>query len=113
MAASGWKKLKILQQRKEEYFRRGAETVGEDTGDMCMAVVEVSANDVCVLLGVVMMQVVEDDVVAGVSVDVTRWEEEEAGDAPVAAVDPVDSEDEEADDENEDNRTSVICQYFQ
>ncbi|KAJ1132204.1 hypothetical protein NDU88_010531 [Pleurodeles waltl] len=40
-------------------------------------------------------------------------QEEEAGDACVAAVDPVDSEDEEAEDEDEDNRTAVIRQYFQ
>ncbi|KAJ1193917.1 hypothetical protein NDU88_003213 [Pleurodeles waltl] len=40
-------------------------------------------------------------------------QEEETGDAPVAAVDPVDSEDEEAEDEDVDNRTSVIRQYFQ
>ncbi|KAJ1192561.1 hypothetical protein NDU88_001868 [Pleurodeles waltl] len=37
--------------------------------------------------------------------------EEEAGDVRAAAVDPVDSEDEEV--EDEDNRTSVIRQYFQ
>ncbi|KAJ1161331.1 hypothetical protein NDU88_001818 [Pleurodeles waltl] len=70
----------------------GTDMVGEDTGDMCMDVVEVSASEVCVLLGVVMMQVVDDEVVhAG---------EEETGDAPVAALDPVDSEDEEAEDED-------------
>ncbi|KAJ1107356.1 hypothetical protein NDU88_004747 [Pleurodeles waltl] len=40
-------------------------------------------------------------------------QEEETGDAPVAAVDPEDSEDEEAKDEDEDNRKSVICQYLQ
>ncbi|KAJ1173855.1 hypothetical protein NDU88_005680 [Pleurodeles waltl] len=38
-------------------------------------------------------------------------QEEETGDAPVAAVEPVDSEDEEA--EDEDKRTTVIRQYFQ
>ncbi|KAJ1178254.1 hypothetical protein NDU88_003501 [Pleurodeles waltl] len=38
-------------------------------------------------------------------------QEEEAGHACVAAVEPVDSEDEEAEDEN--NRTYVIRQYFQ
>ncbi|KAJ1090109.1 hypothetical protein NDU88_003247 [Pleurodeles waltl] len=37
-------------------------------------------------------------------------QEEETGDAPVAAVDPDNSEDEEAEDEDEDNRTSVIRQ---
>ncbi|KAJ1108092.1 hypothetical protein NDU88_005474 [Pleurodeles waltl] len=35
-------------------------------------------------------------------------QEEETGDAPVAAVDPEDSEDEEAEDEDVDNRTTVI-----
>ncbi|KAJ1180441.1 hypothetical protein NDU88_005662 [Pleurodeles waltl] len=128
------------------YLRRwGAGTVGEDRGDMCMAVVEVSASEVCVLLGVVLMLVVDDDVVhADVSVDGTGKEveeegetveivdvggslchspkkvcqiivaccmlhnlalrrhvpflqEEEAGDARVAAVDPVESEDEDED----------------
>ncbi|KAJ1139699.1 hypothetical protein NDU88_006066 [Pleurodeles waltl] len=39
--------------------------------------------------------------------------EEGTGDAPGAAVDPEDNEDEEAEDEDVDNRTSVICQYFQ
>ncbi|KAJ1190882.1 hypothetical protein NDU88_000201 [Pleurodeles waltl] len=39
------------------------DTVGEDTGDVCMDVVEVSASEVCVLLGVVMMLEVDDDVV--------------------------------------------------
>ncbi|KAJ1216212.1 hypothetical protein NDU88_003818 [Pleurodeles waltl] len=53
----------------------GTDTVGEDTGDVCMAVVEVSASEVCVLLGVV---VVDEDVVhAGVSVDGTGREVEE------------------------------------
>ncbi|KAJ1189809.1 hypothetical protein NDU88_006551 [Pleurodeles waltl] len=40
-------------------------------------------------------------------------QEEEAGDACVAAVDAVDSEDEEAEDKDEDNRTAEIRQYFQ
>ncbi|KAJ1198208.1 hypothetical protein NDU88_002052 [Pleurodeles waltl] len=40
-------------------------------------------------------------------------QEEEAGDGRVAAVDPVDSEDEEAEDEDEDNRSAIICQYFE
>ncbi|KAJ1090367.1 hypothetical protein NDU88_003500 [Pleurodeles waltl] len=66
--------------------------VGEDTGEVCMDVVEVSASDVCVLLGVVMMLVVDIDVVhAGVSVDVTGWEveeEEEEGET-VEAVDVI------------------------
>ncbi|KAJ1197996.1 hypothetical protein NDU88_001840 [Pleurodeles waltl] len=138
---------------------RGRDTVGEDTGDVCMAAVEVSASEVCVLLCVVVMLVVH----ASVSVDRTgreveeeeegetveivdigeslcyspkkvcqivvaccmlhnlalrRYvpflqEEEEAGDAHVAAVDPLDSEDEVAEDEGEDNRTAVIRQYFQ
>ncbi|KAJ1207794.1 hypothetical protein NDU88_003184 [Pleurodeles waltl] len=116
----------------------GTDKVGEDTGDVCTAVVEVSASEVCVLLGVVVMLVVDDGVEhAGVSVDGTGREvkkdeegeiveivdvgmshvlllqEEEAGDGRVAAVDPVDSEDEEAEDEAEDNRTAVIQQYFQ
>ncbi|KAJ1144698.1 hypothetical protein NDU88_010995 [Pleurodeles waltl] len=56
----------------------GGQTVEEDTGDMCMDVVEVYASEVCSLLGVVMMQVVDDDVEhAGVNVDVTGWEVEE------------------------------------
>ncbi|KAJ1209780.1 hypothetical protein NDU88_005153 [Pleurodeles waltl] len=56
----------------------GTDTVGEDTGDLCMAVVEVSASEVCVLLGVVVMLVLDDGVVhAGVSVDVTGREVEE------------------------------------
>ncbi|KAJ1128146.1 hypothetical protein NDU88_006525 [Pleurodeles waltl] len=51
------------------------DTVGEDTGDMCMAVVEVSASEVCVLLSLVMMLVVDDDVVhAGESVDMAGRE---------------------------------------
>ncbi|KAJ1107298.1 hypothetical protein NDU88_004690 [Pleurodeles waltl] len=198
--------------------------VGEDTGDACMVVVEVSASEMCVLLGVMKLIVDVDVVLAGVSVDVTgreveeeeegetvdamdvvvsatvwclsdsgypnlSWlltpvrngrtraeehyneahgrtrriierifgflkarfmslyltggslcyspkkicqivvaccmlhnlalrcrvpflQEEEAGDARVAAVDPVDSEDEETEDDDEDNRTSVIRQYF-
>ncbi|KAJ1181736.1 hypothetical protein NDU88_006936 [Pleurodeles waltl] len=54
------------------------QTVGEDTGDVCMDVVEVSASEVCVLLGVVMMLVVDGDAVhAGVGVEVTGWEVEE------------------------------------
>ncbi|KAJ1219207.1 hypothetical protein NDU88_006778 [Pleurodeles waltl] len=40
-------------------------------------------------------------------------QEEETGNAPVAAVDPEDSEDEEAEDEDVNNSTSVIRQYFQ
>ncbi|KAJ1080366.1 hypothetical protein NDU88_000583 [Pleurodeles waltl] len=200
------------------YIGGGTDTVGEDTGGVCMAVVEASASKVCVLLDVVMMLVVDDGVVhAGVSVDGTgreveeeeqegdtveivdvgdsgypnlSWlltplrnartraeeryneahgrtrriiertfgllkarfrclhltggslcyspkkvcqiivaccmlhnlalrhrvpflQEEEAGDAHVAAVDPVDSEDEEVEDEDVDNRTAVIRQYFQ
>ncbi|KAJ1116469.1 hypothetical protein NDU88_004680 [Pleurodeles waltl] len=111
----------------------GTDTVGEDTGDVCMDVVEVSASEVCVVFGVVMMMVVDDDVVhAGESLyyspkkvcqivlaccmfhnlalrrHVQFLKEEETGDARVAAVDPVDSKDEEAEDEDEDNRTYVI-----
>ncbi|KAJ1178028.1 hypothetical protein NDU88_003277 [Pleurodeles waltl] len=40
-------------------------------------------------------------------------QEEETGDAPVAAMDPEDSEDLEAVDEDVDNRALVILQYFQ
>ncbi|KAJ1164502.1 hypothetical protein NDU88_004939 [Pleurodeles waltl] len=105
----------------------------EDTGDTWMDVVEVSASEVCVLLGVVMVVVAVEAVHADVSVNVTvseeeeveegetvesvdvvvRTIEEETGNAPVAAVDPEDSEDEEAEDEYVDNRTSTIRQYFQ
>ncbi|KAJ1149258.1 hypothetical protein NDU88_002073 [Pleurodeles waltl] len=49
--------------------------------------------------------------IPNVMAQLQRHREEETGDARVEAVDPVDSEDEEA--EDEDNRTSVIRQYFQ
>ncbi|KAJ1187027.1 hypothetical protein NDU88_003806 [Pleurodeles waltl] len=67
----------------------GTDTVGEDTGDTCMDVVEVSASEVCVLLGVVMMLAVDIDVLhAGVSVDITGREVEEEEET-VEAVDVV------------------------
>ncbi|KAJ1177229.1 hypothetical protein NDU88_002490 [Pleurodeles waltl] len=44
--------------------------MGEDTGDVCMDVMKAAASEVCVLLGVVMMMIVDDDVVhVGVCVD--------------------------------------------
>ncbi|KAJ1177228.1 hypothetical protein NDU88_002489 [Pleurodeles waltl] len=51
--------------------------------------------------------------VSAITRELPSEEEEEAGDARVAAVEPVDSEVEEAEDEDEDNRTNVIRQYFQ
>ncbi|KAJ1165005.1 hypothetical protein NDU88_005435 [Pleurodeles waltl] len=51
--------------------------------------------------------------IPNVMAQLQRHREEEAGDGSVAAVDPGDSEDEEAENEDEDNRTSVIRQYFQ
>ncbi|KAJ1169198.1 hypothetical protein NDU88_001104 [Pleurodeles waltl] len=61
--------------------RRRRRWVGEDTGDACMDVVEVSASEVCLMLGVVMLVVDVDAVHAGVSVDgiVKEVEEEEEG----------------------------------
>ncbi|KAJ1139992.1 hypothetical protein NDU88_006353 [Pleurodeles waltl] len=53
------------------------DTVGEDTGDKWMDVEEVSAREVCVMLGVVMLVVDVEAVHAGVSVDVTEREVEE------------------------------------
>ncbi|KAJ1113463.1 hypothetical protein NDU88_001708 [Pleurodeles waltl] len=59
---------------------RGTDRVGEHRGDACMNVVEVSASEVCVLLGVVMLVVDVDVVYDDVSVDVTGREvEEKAG----------------------------------
>ncbi|KAJ1083731.1 hypothetical protein NDU88_003886 [Pleurodeles waltl] len=61
----------------------------ERTRDTCMDVVEVSACEVGVLLGAVMLVVDVDVVHAGVSVDVTWWEveeeEEEEGETVEAA----------------------------
>ncbi|KAJ1149249.1 hypothetical protein NDU88_002064, partial [Pleurodeles waltl] len=103
----------------------GTDTVGEDTGDASMDVVEVYASEVCVLLGVVLMLVVDINVVhadsrgmlhvaqPGPQTPCTFLQEEETGDTPVAVVDTEDSEDEEAEDEDVDNRTLVIRQYFQ
>ncbi|KAJ1107399.1 hypothetical protein NDU88_004789 [Pleurodeles waltl] len=82
----------------------GTDRVGEDTGDVFMAVVVVSVSEVCVLLGVLVMAVVDEGM--------GHAGKEEAGNGRVAAVDPVDNEDEEAEDEDEDNRTAVIRQYF-
>ncbi|KAJ1217475.1 hypothetical protein NDU88_005069 [Pleurodeles waltl] len=58
------------------------DTVGEDTGDVCMVVRVVSASEVCVLIGVLVMAEVDEDVVhASVSVDATGMEVEgEEGD---------------------------------
>ncbi|KAJ1165608.1 hypothetical protein NDU88_006029 [Pleurodeles waltl] len=73
-----WRCVAVDSQAYREIKRNGrkgggADTVGEDTEEVCMDAVEVSASEVCVPLGVVMMLVVDDDVVhAGVSVDVTR-----------------------------------------
>ncbi|KAJ1087942.1 hypothetical protein NDU88_001101 [Pleurodeles waltl] len=71
-------------------FRRGYDRLGDDTGDEYMDVVEVSASEVFVLLGVVMLVVDDDAVLAGVSVDetVSEVEEEEEGET-VEAVDVV------------------------
>ncbi|KAJ1218488.1 hypothetical protein NDU88_006066 [Pleurodeles waltl] len=52
----------------------GTDRVRKDREDACMAVVEVSAGEVCVLLGVVKVVVDVDVVHAGVSVDVTGRE---------------------------------------
>ncbi|KAJ1130722.1 hypothetical protein NDU88_009072 [Pleurodeles waltl] len=61
----------------------GGVTVGEDTGDVCMDVGVVTASEGRVVIGVLVMEVVEEDVVhAGVSGDATGREvdEEEEGD---------------------------------
>ncbi|KAJ1130500.1 hypothetical protein NDU88_008852 [Pleurodeles waltl] len=103
----------------------------------------VTASERHALIGVLVMVVVDDDVVhAAVNGDATGmevdeeeegatveavdvgmsdsgwclceclWDEEEkAGDGRVAAVDPGDSEDEDA--EDKDNRSAIMCQYFQ
>ncbi|KAJ1211248.1 hypothetical protein NDU88_006609 [Pleurodeles waltl] len=65
------------------------DTLGEDTVDVCMVVGVVSAREWCVVMGVLVMEVVAEDVVhAGVSGDETGREEEdvEEGDT-VEAVD--------------------------
>ncbi|KAJ1192985.1 hypothetical protein NDU88_002291 [Pleurodeles waltl] len=67
----------------------GEGTVGEDTGDVCMDVGVVTASEVCALIGVLVMMVVNEDVVhADVSGDTTgrKVDEEEEGDT-VEAVD--------------------------
>ncbi|KAJ1200853.1 hypothetical protein NDU88_004674 [Pleurodeles waltl] len=103
-----------------------------------MVVGVVIARERCVVMGVLVMEVVAEDVVhAGVSGDETGREEEgvEEGDTVeavdvgvsawvpflqedwpdvglVAAVEPVDSEEEEAEEEDIDNRNNIIMQYF-
>ncbi|KAJ1152043.1 hypothetical protein NDU88_004821 [Pleurodeles waltl] len=65
------------------------DTVGEDTGDVCMDVGVVTASEGRVVIGVLVMEVVDEDVVhAGVSGDATgsNVDEEEEGDT-VEAVD--------------------------
>ncbi|KAJ1198609.1 hypothetical protein NDU88_002448 [Pleurodeles waltl] len=105
------------------------DTLGEDTGDVLMVVGVVSGRERCVVMGVLVMEVVAEDVLhAGVSGDVTGREEGdmEEGDTVeavdledgpegglVAAVGTVDSEEEEAEEEDIDNRNNVIQQYFQ
>ncbi|KAJ1097415.1 hypothetical protein NDU88_002534 [Pleurodeles waltl] len=71
--------------------QRRRQRVGEDTEDACMDIVEVSASEVCVLLGVVMLVVDVDAVHAGLSVDeiVREVEEEEEEGETVEAVDVV------------------------
>ncbi|KAJ1102089.1 hypothetical protein NDU88_007145 [Pleurodeles waltl] len=67
----------------------GGDTLGEDTGDMCMDVGVVTSSEGCVVMGVLVMEVVDEDVVhAGVTVDATgmEMEDEEEGDT-VEAVD--------------------------
>ncbi|KAJ1202700.1 hypothetical protein NDU88_006497 [Pleurodeles waltl] len=57
------------------------DTLGEDTGDVCMIVGLVTVSEGRVVMGVLVMEVVDEDVVhAGVSVDVTGRDEEEEGD---------------------------------
>ncbi|KAJ1183705.1 hypothetical protein NDU88_000519 [Pleurodeles waltl] len=65
------------------------DTLGEDTGDVCMDVGVVTASEGCIVMGVLVMEDVDEDVVhAGVSGDATGREvdEEEEGDT-VEAVD--------------------------
>ncbi|KAJ1217624.1 hypothetical protein NDU88_005217 [Pleurodeles waltl] len=63
----------------------GTDTVGEDTGDMCMEGGVVTASEGCVVISV--MVVVDEDVVhASVSIDATGKEVDEEGDT-VEAVD--------------------------
>ncbi|KAJ1171738.1 hypothetical protein NDU88_003596 [Pleurodeles waltl] len=67
----------------------GTDTMGEDTGDVCMDVGVVTASEGSVVIGVPVIKVVDEDVVhAGVSVDATGSEvdEEEEKDT-VEAVD--------------------------
>ncbi|KAJ1113869.1 hypothetical protein NDU88_002110 [Pleurodeles waltl] len=67
----------------------GTDTVGEDTGDMCMDVGVVTASEGRIVIGVMVMEAVGVDVVhAGVSGDATGRvvDEEEEGDT-VEAVD--------------------------
>ncbi|KAJ1177758.1 hypothetical protein NDU88_003010 [Pleurodeles waltl] len=67
----------------------GTDTVGEDTGDVCMDVEVVTASEGRVVIGLLVMEVLDEDVVhAGVSVDATGREvdDEEEGDT-VEAVD--------------------------
>ncbi|KAJ1161938.1 hypothetical protein NDU88_002418 [Pleurodeles waltl] len=59
------------------------DTLGEDTGDVCMVVGVVTASEGCVVMGMLVMEVVDEDVVhAGVRGDETGREvdEEEEGD---------------------------------
>ncbi|KAJ1082920.1 hypothetical protein NDU88_003081 [Pleurodeles waltl] len=65
------------QHLRRQQRRGGTDTVGEDTGDACMDVVEVSVSVVCVLFGVVIIILDVDVEHAAVSVDVTRREMEE------------------------------------
>ncbi|KAJ1174201.1 hypothetical protein NDU88_006023 [Pleurodeles waltl] len=65
------------------------DTLGEDTGDVCMDVGVVTTSEGCVVVGVLGMEVVNDDVVhAGLSGDATRRkvDDEEEGET-VEAVD--------------------------
>ncbi|KAJ1164760.1 hypothetical protein NDU88_005194 [Pleurodeles waltl] len=64
------------------------DTLGENTGDVCMVVGVVTTSEGCVVMGMLVMEVVDEDVVhAGVSGDATGREvDEEEGDT-VEAVD--------------------------
>ncbi|KAJ1187084.1 hypothetical protein NDU88_003863 [Pleurodeles waltl] len=74
-----------------------------------MDVAVVTASEGCVVRGVMVMEVVDEDVVHA---RVPFPQEDESGDGRVASVEPVDSE-EEAEEEDVDNRTTLIQQYFQ